>query len=276
MKCKYEKRVFVSYDTICPMKCKHCYTYELELREKPRTADELVKSLTDEIFDIIYVSKSYENFYDEEKGILLCESLWEKFHKDIFIITRRRLSDSTLAALARLNQQMRIKGNGLYLGVSVSANDSASILENQNFCPTSLERISNLERAKASGIKTLLLLRPLLPDNIIPVEEPLQLIEKSKEFVDAVISSGLIVTDQILHRMNLSQDNLKYLEKGDSDYLADLHSHSIRYVDVREEIQKLRECCSKNKVPFFEHSMPALNGIRYVCEPPEKVSPKTK
>ena len=133
MKCKYEKRVFVSYDTICPMKCKHCYTYELELREKPRTADELVKSLTDEIFDIIYVSKSYENFYDEEKGILLCESLWEKFHKDIFIITRRRLSDSTLAALARLNQQMRIKGNGLYLGVSVSANDSASILENQNF-----------------------------------------------------------------------------------------------------------------------------------------------
>lgn len=49
-------------------------------------------------------------------------------------------------------------------------------------CPTSSDRISNLERAKSSGIKTLLLLRPLLPDNIIPVEEPIQLIEKSKNF----------------------------------------------------------------------------------------------
>lgn len=256
MKCKYEKRVFVSYDTICPMKCKHCYTYELELREKQRTTDELVKSLTDETFDIIYVSKSYENFYDEKKGLLLCESLWKQFHKDIFIITRKRLSDSTISVLARLNQQMRINGNGLYLGVSVSATDSISILENQDFCPNSLDRISNLERAKAAGIKTLLLLRPLLPDNIIPVKEPLQLIEKSKNFVDGVISSGLIVTDQILHRMNLKKDDLKYLEKGDSDYLADLHSNSIRYVDVCVEIQKLRECCLKNEIPFFEHSMP--------------------
>lgn len=264
MENKYKRRVFVSFDAACPMKCKHCYTYELKQRNKQRNIDELVDSLVEECFDIIYVSKSYENFYDEKRGLLLCKALWERFHKDIFIITRRRLDDTTIEKLAQLNSEMRLNGSGLYLGVSASAMESASLLENQDFCPTVLERMSNLKRAKDLGIKTVLLLRPLLPDNIISIEEPLCLVEKSKGFVDVVISSGLIVTDKILHSLNLNQTDMKYLERGDSDYLADLHSDSIRYVDAQDEIQKIRECCKNNRIPFFEHSMPALNAIRYI------------
>ena len=264
MESKYNNRVFISYDMACPMKCKHCYTYELKQRRKQRNVDELVESLADECFDIIYMSKSYENFYDEKKGLLLCEALWQRFHKDIFIITRRLLSNTIIEELAQLNREMRLKGNGLYLGVSASATKSGAFLESQEFCPTAMDRLYNLERAKALEIKTVLLLRPIFPDNIISVEEPLQLIEKSKDFVDAIISSGLIVTDKILNSLNLKQSNMKYLENGDSDYLADLESDSIRYVDVHNEIQKVKECCQNNKLPFFEHSMPALNSIRYV------------
>lgn len=260
---KYRRRVFISYDNVCPMKCKHCYTYELKLRDKERNVDQLLTSISDKDFDIIYLSKSYENFYKEKRGIVLCKALWEQFHKDIFIITRKKLSDEAIKELAELNHHMKESGNGLYLGVSISAIQSSSILENQNYCSKAIDRLSNLERAKKIGIKTVLVLRPLFPDNIISVEEPLSLIEKSKSYIDAVVTSGLIVTDKILYNLNLKQSDMNYLEEGDSDYLADMQSDSIKYVDVRSEIKRIKESCCDKNIPFFEHSLPALNAISY-------------
>lgn len=258
---KYKKRVFISFDSICPMKCKHCYTYELDLRKKERNVDELVNSLDGKEFDVIYVSKSYENFYNERKGIDLCNALWDKFRKDIFVITRRFLTDQGVEQLADLNERMMKSGNRLYLGISVSAIESSFVVEDQEHCSSTIERLQNLKRAKKYGIKTLLIIRPLLPTNMIPVEEPLELIRRSKDFIDAVISSGLIVTDKIQKNLNCDRKDMKYLEYGDSAYLADLQSESVKYVDVRSEIEELRKYCVENGVAFFEHSMTALNAI---------------
>lgn len=258
---KYKKRVFISFDSTCPMKCKHCYTYELDLIKKGRNIDELVNSLEEKEFDVIYVSKSYENFYDERKGIELCNALWNRFHKDIFIITRRFLSDQGVEQLADLNERMMKSRNKLYFGISASAMESSFVVEDKIQCPSAIERLQNLKRAKEYGIKTILIIRPLLPENMVPVEEPLELIRRSKDFIDAVISSGLIVTDKILKNLNCGRKDIKYLEYGDSAYLADLQSESVKYVDVKSEIEELRKYCVENGVVFFEHSMPALNAI---------------
>ena len=258
---KYKKRVFISFDSTCPMKCKHCYTYELDLQKKERSIAELVNSLEGKEFDVIYVSKSYENFYNEEKGIDLCNALWNRFHKDIFIITRRFLTDQGMEQLADLNERMSQSGNRLYFGISVLAMESSFEVENIEHCPSALERLQNLKRAKEYGLKTILIVRPLLPANIIPLEEPMELIRQSKDFIDAVISSGLIVTDKILKNLNYDRKDIKYLEYGDSAYLADLQGKSVKYVDVRSEIEELRRYCTENGLAFFEHSMPALNAL---------------
>lgn len=258
---KYQKRVFISFDGKCPMNCLHCFTYELEEKKNSRKNEELLQELEEKEFDIVYVSQTYENFYEEEKGIDLCKSVYKKYRKDIYIITRSRLSDNGIMELADLNAQMRQKGNRLFVAVSVCGNESYGITEDVNRCPSPNERLKNLEKLYYMGVSTILLVRPLFPDHIISVDECKKLIELSKDYIDVVISSGLIVTDKIIERLGLTEDKLKFLVDGDSEYLANLQQRQVRYLDVEQELQTLDVYCNEIHLPFFRHSLPALNFL---------------
>lgn len=258
---RYIKRVLVSFRGRCPMQCKHCYTYDLAEREE-KTVLEIVEETGREKFDIIYLSQKYENFYDEEQGLSLCRELYFAYHKDIFIITRSHFSDSLVKRLKELNQEMQKNGNQLYLGVSLCADHSYSITEDPEKCPTPLKRLDNIRRAHKYGIKTLILLRPIFPDAVIPVKECIGLLEQGKDFVDAVVSSGLVVTDSILMRLNLKKKDFNYLPSNNSEYLSDLKG--AHYIDVRSELFQIQRGCIERKIPFFSHSMPALNYLAAV------------
>ena len=54
--------------------------------------------------------------------------------------------------------------------------------------------------------------------------------------VDAIITGGLITTEEIDKRLGLNYENWKYLEGNDSAYLVEAISDKARFVDVREEI----------------------------------------
>lgn len=258
---KYQRRAFISFDGYCPMNCRHCYTYELEKRMDTRTDIELIEELQQKKFDIIYLSQTYENFYEEEKGIALCEKLYQKYKKDIYIIARSKLSESGISALVKLNTVMKCNDNKLYFATSVCANESYGITEDVSQCPSPEERLEKLKQLHKNGVSTILLIRPLFPKEIISVVECKNLIKKSKGCIDAVISSGLIVTDRILEKLGLSADNLKYLQNGHSEYLANLKKEQVRYLDVEEELMELEKFCNEMKIPFFRHSMPALNTL---------------
>lgn len=255
---QYVNRTLVSFRGRCPMHCKHCYTYDLEEREE-KSLSEIVKETGHESFDIIYLSQKYENFYDEDQGFALCQQLYDKYQKDILIITRSYLSDSAIERLGHLNQKMRKQNNQLYIAVSLCADNSYTITEDQMVCPAPHQRLENLRRGQAHGIKTLLLLRPVFPNAIIPIEECIGILDQAKDYVNAVISSGLIVTNSILERLDLEEESLNYLENGDSEYLSDLKN--ARYLDVEHEISQICDKCKEKGIPFFRHSMPALNYL---------------
>lgn len=259
---KYENRELISFDGTCPMNCKHCYTYELDKKNLFRTSEQLVESLKDKKFDIIYVSQSFENFSNEKDGISLCQQLYNAYKKDIFIITRSFLSDKTIMELSRLNSIMNKEGKELFLAVSLCADISYDITEDTTRCPKPELRLSNLERAHRHNIKTILLLRPIFPNNIIPVKECINLIQQSSGYVAAVISSGLIATDAILKRLNIHRENIKFLAGGDSTYLDNIDPKKVQYLDVELELKEIEECCRTYKLPFFRHSMPALNYLK--------------
>lgn len=266
MTTNYKKRIMVSKDGACPMQCAHCFTYELpEMTEidtkNRRTNDEIISDIQDESFDIIYVSHTCENFLAEEDGLDLCGKLYERYEKDIFIITRSFLADETIEKLADLNNRMGKQGHRLYLAVSCFANNSYGISENTDICPSPEERLSNLERAYNAGIATFLILRPVFPDEIVSVKECTYLVCKARKYINAVISSGLIVTDQILARLKLDGTQFKYLQNGDSDYLKNMPKENARYLDVEKELEEIQSCCRECNIPFFRHSMPALNYI---------------
>lgn len=254
----YKKRVLVSFRGRCPMRCKHCYTYEMDKREE-RSISEIVSETERETFDIIYLSQKYENFFDEENGLSLCYELYSRFKKDIFIITRSYLSDPLMEQLGLLNQQMQRNGNQLYMAASICADQSYTITEDEAQCPTPNQRLENLARGKNYGIRTLLLLRPIFPDTVIPVDECLNILERAMNTVDAVIASGLIVTEKILARLGLNGNSFTYLHNGDSEYLSDLKG--AKYLDVESELSKIQKCCVDMNIPFFRHSLPALNYL---------------
>lgn len=262
LKQKYQNRVLVSFGNDCPMKCKHCYTYDLEQEKRLKTCDELVEDIKSKDFDIIYISQSYENFIEEDKGVELCQKLYRTYEKDIIIITRSWLSDMTLQRLNDLNDEMSKKGNKLFLAVSLCADNSYIITEDKEKCPSPILRLSNLERAHNHKISTLLLLRPIFPEKVIPIEECIGLIKRASTYIDAVISSGLIVTENIINKLELNMNNIKYLERGDSDYLSNIDRNKIKFLDVENELKSLEEYCKINAIPFFRHSMPALNYLR--------------
>lgn len=259
---KYNTRILTSFSGECPMNCKHCYTYELPAKTQNNSYRQIVDEISEKTFDIIYLSQSYENFFDEEKGICLCEELYKKYKKDLFIITRSSLSDKALERLKVLNQVMMSKGNNLFFAVSLCADQSYYLTEDEQMCPPPEKRLRNLEKMAAYGIRTILLLRPIFPDNIIPIDECIGLIEKSKNYIGAVVSSGLIVTDGILDKLSLDKECLRFLPSGKTEYLQDLDPDKAQYVDVEKELYTLESFCKQMEIPFFRHSLPALNYLK--------------
>lgn len=258
---RYASRVMVSFDGKCPMGCKHCYTYDLKKKECKRDIDGLVQELEEKTFDIIYISQSYENFFDEKRGLRLCHMLYERYQKDMFIITRSFLSDKVIDELGRLNQVMKSKGHQLFIAVSVCAEQSYGLTEQEGICPTPQQRLLNLERAHNVDIKTILLVRPVFPDHIIPVYECKVLIERSRSYINAVVSSGLIVTDKIIERLGLRDNGLSYQRNGDSEYLSNLEPGKAKYVNVNRELSEIQNFCISNSIRFFKHSIPALDYL---------------
>ena len=258
---KYNSRALISFEGKCPMNCKHCFTYELDTQPPNDDIPTIISNLSPKDCDIIYVSQRYENFYDEDRGYSLCNELFAKLHKDIFIITRSFLSDNMLQKLCVLHQKMRSEGNNLFLAVSICADKSYTVTENEDICPTPSQRMQNLQRAHTCGIKTVLMLRPIFPNSIIPVSECTALISQFSKCIDAVVTSGLIVTDGILERLQIDKHTLSYMPDGDSSYLSNLKGKDILYLDVETELHEIERSCSIAGIPCFRHSMPALNSI---------------
>lgn len=257
---KYTNRIIIGFDGRCPLNCKHCYAHGLDQVCEPRSISQLVASIEEKDFDIIYLSQKNETFYDEKEGLAFCEALYNKYKKDIYIITRSNLSDNTINELARINSEMGGAGNKLIVGISICANESFLKTES-NICPSPSERLVCMKKIHQRGIKTILTIRPVFPDWFIPVSELKEIINKASDYYDCVVSSGLIASEHIIADLGMNLMTIKYLTSGDSTYLDDINKNDFKFLDVEEELNEIEAtvlACGKN---FYRHSMQALNSI---------------
>lgn len=257
---KISKRVFVSFDELCPYECKFCYTYGIK-REKNRTAKEIVDSISDDEFDIIYVSQKNDNFSNPLRGIELCNMLFERYNSNLFIITRNVFTDIELKELEKLKIKMQNNNRKLFISISLNATDSIDICEDVNKVPSPEERISFIKRLYNKNFMPILMLRPIFPNNIIPVNECLQIINLTNKYISCVVSSGLGVNNDVLNRLGKKVNDFSY--NINQEYLQGAINCEIKFVNVDSEIEKIRQQCYSLNIPMFEHSMPALN---YVAE----------
>lgn len=257
-----KKREIVSFDGPCPYNCKHCYTFGLNESVKNTSIQDIVDSLEGKDFDVIYVSHNKENFLNPSEGIKLCEELYKKYGKDMIAITRNVFNDEELDKLAELSKKMKENDKMFFLAVSIPAKESINITEGNGLIPTPSDRLDFLKRANSKGIKTILVIRPLYPNHIIPVKEALDLIDESYHFIDCVLASGLAVNKSVLSQLNMTEDQFKYLDGDNSNYLIGAVSGDTKYIDVSEELSKIKDKCNTLNIPFFDHSLSAINFLK--------------
>lgn len=252
------KRIFVSFDEYCPFECKHCYTYDIE-RSYCRTVDEIVESISDEDFDVVYVSQKNDNFANPERGIALCEKLFDRYGCNIFAITRNTFDTLEIERVRELYTRMRTANKLLVFAVSVSAIQSAYKTEDLMRVPSPDSRIAFISRLSASGIPIMAMIRPVYPEKIVPSRELFQIVDLCRSHASCVVSSGLGVNGTILNRLGMKREDFTYIK--DFEYLQGAIDCSIDFIDVRDELARLHAKCEDAALPFFEHSMPALNHL---------------
>lgn len=260
-----QNRVFVSYDGQCPYQCRHCFSFEVEQHVPPRTAETITDSLQNLDFDVVYVSQKRENFVNPEEGIKLCEMIFDRYSCNIVVITRNVLDAVQQERLLKLHRRMRECGKYLFLGISVVGLKSAGFTENLSLFPTPDERIRFSKEMYHRGIPTMLLIRPLFPESIIPSDEWKNIVDQAAGNISCILSGALMVNPAILKRLGLQESDLQYLDGGESEYLDGAIASSMKFVDVRSEMRQLKEYCQNKGVPFFEHSLPAINYLIGCC-----------
>ncbi len=255
---KISQRAFVSFDELCPYQCKHCYTYGIK-RKKIRTPEEIVDSISNDEFDIIYVSQKNDNFSNPLKGLKLCRLLFEKYNSNLFIITRNVFNNDEFKELEKLKADIQNANKQIFIAVSLNSIDSIGVCEDVSKVPAPKDRISFIKKLADKGFMPILMLRPVFPNNVIPIDECLQILDCTYQHVACVVSSGLGVNNDILNRLGMKEDDFSY--NTNQEYLKGAIDCEIKFINVNCEIEKIRQKCQSLKVPMFEHSMPALNYI---------------
>lgn len=255
------KREFASFSGKCLYACLHCYTFTPNYQVKGENSiSKIVSSLEGKNPDVIYISGHKENFYEPNQGLELGEKLFETYHCDILMTTRNVFNQEELNRLSKLNTKMKSEGKNLFFCISIPALESYQKLENNPLIPTPYQRIQFLSEVYLKDIITFLTLKPLCPNEFIPIEEILEIVERCKNYATVVLSSGIIVDNFILKRLKNFPTSFDFQQAPLMECLE--NDLSVQYVDVSSELEKIQTLCGQYGIPFFEHSMPAIEYIK--------------
>ena len=256
-----KERVFVSFGGVCPYRCRHCYTFCDNYQYDPvLSIDDLVCSLEGKKFSIVYISGHKENFVEPDEGLELCEKILSHYTTDILLTTRNVFNDSQIEKLCRLNERLKSLYRDLYVCVSIPALQSYRKIESSALIPSPDERIEFVKKLYQHKIHTILTIRPLFPNSFIPISEPLEILQRCKNHVSAVISSGVVVDDTILRNLKTFPSDIKYAEGKLMKCLG--QDVDVRYVNVEQEYSKIEQFCKAHNIYLNEHSIPVVQYLK--------------
>lgn len=256
-----KERVFVSFGGECPYRCRHCYTFCDNYQYDPvLSIDDLVHSLEEKKFSIVYISGHKENFVNPDEGLELCEELFSHYSTDILLTTRNVFNEKQVERLCALKKRMQELARDLYVCVSIPALESYKKIECSDLIPSPDERIDFVKRLYAHKIYTILTIRPLFPSSFIPVSEPLEILQRCKGYVSAVISSGIVVDDTILRNLKTFPSDITYAEGKLMKCLG--QDIDVRYVNVEQEYLKIEQFCKIHNIYLDEHSIPVIQYLK--------------
>ncbi len=256
-----KERVFASFGGECPYRCRHCYTFCDNYQYDPDlSVKDIINNLKGHEFSLVYVSGHKENFVNPDEGLDLCEEIYANYSPDILITTRNVFNERQLSRLSELNKKMRLANKDLYVCVSIPALQSYKKLESNVSIPSPDERINFIKRVYEKGMYTILTIRPLFPDTFIPISEPLEILNECKDYVSAVISSGVVVDDTIVKNLKTFPSDVKYKEGKLMECLG--QDINMKYVNVEQEYLQIEQFCKEHNIYLNEHSIPVIQYLK--------------
>lgn len=254
------KRAFASFGGKCQYKCNHCYTFIDKFSTlKNNSIPEIINELETKDFNIIYISGYNENFYIPEMGIKLIERLYEHFKCHILFTTRNVFDNENMKKIQTINNNMRKDKRMLFACVSISAYDSYKKLEPNVIIPTPNQRIEFVKKLYKIGVSTFLTLRPICPNDFIPTNEYINILREVEKNCTGVISSGIIVNDEILKKLKGFPVVFRSNEKP---IMPCLHQDNlyVKYTDVEIELRTIKDYCAQHSIPFYSGSIEAIQN----------------
>lgn len=248
----------------CTYSCPFCYLHSEEFSSYSSLPVNDIISWVREVnqpFDIIYVSGDTDSFAPPrtDMGIELLEKLCE-FNVDLLFTTRAPFNVSHLSRLAQIQNVQKSKDKMLIGCVSITQLNHPHLEPKP--IPTPEYRMEQLRNFKQSGLKSVLAMRPFLP--IVPLDDYLQIIESTKDFIDLALGSHWFADPQgkletgVFQGKSLPSNTLFEYEKMDFDI-----NESMWKVYKNETAEKeVRKRCASLNIPFFMRSKPAIQWLR--------------
>lgn len=247
----------------CTYSCPFCYVGGDFLTYASLTIDQIIDwvgSLSEPI-DIIYVSCDTDSFAPprEEQGVELLQRL-SAFSVDLLFTTRACLGDASLARLSLVAESLARRGRMLVGCVSL-AQLSVPHLEPKPI-PSPNSRIEQLSRFRDAGLRSVLALRPFLPN--VPTSDCREIVRRSARSVELVLG-GVWYYDQggALEAATLgtlgSADGIPHVDHP-MDFDTNTALWHVFKGDNAERV--VREACKEHGLPMFMRSGPAIEWLR--------------
>ncbi len=268
----FDRRILVDTkdEKACNLGCKFCFataTHEfyraraakgvIDLVTAKERIEETLRTVGDSVHSI-NSSCSQELFLDEQFGINKIQWL-AQFGTNVSFSTRIALSEATLDALRNIDQRMRESRKKLLVLTSIITNKQRTDLEGKTSTPQ--DRIRTLQGLRNRDIAAGVLMRPILPEGLLPTTEITNLIDAVKDITPVLtIGREFMFTDSIGSRLGIARTDPDIAPhiRGESVGLGFVGSDNNwhRYVDPR--IPELVEFGRDKKIPTFTSTREAL------------------
>lgn len=243
----------------CPYNCTFCYVKSGFEKYMKLDLDEIVNYLIQNKnkYNIVYISGDTDSFAPPrtKQAIELIKKISKNINVDITFTTRTVFNDEDLTLLKSINDNMN---NKLIASISISRWYSSSFLEPYPI-PTPEARIEMLRKLRENKIYTILAVRPFLP--IIKSKEYIEIIERCKEYVDAVLGEIWYADQNLINAVCKEYDirNVKFTYKT-MDF--DNNNKIWKCFEAKEIVDDVTRFCNENRIPFYMRSYPAIEYIR--------------
>ena len=248
----------------CPYSCAFCYVKSGFMKYMKLEIEDIINFLkkNKEKFNIVYISGDTDSFAPPrtEMAIELVKRIAKSIDVDITFTTRTIFSEDDLNKLKKINDFMKSKNCRLIASISISRLYSADYIEPYPI-PTPEDRIKMLKRFKEKGLYTMLATRPFLP--IIKSSEYIEIIKKSKNYVDAVLGETWYADEELVDDVckNYDIEKIDFIEKK-MDF--DNNNKVWKCYEAKETVKEVTQYCKENDIHFYMRSYPAIEYIRSI------------